>query len=420
MAEQKHILIVDDDIELGALLAKAVADMSSSYTVKLARDVDEAMVQVRRSQTTENMFDLVITDIKMTGLNGLELLEALHALVPDLRTIAMTAYTSSEIAGRANELGVQAYLTKPFMISEFRSVVRATLDAPLQKRQPAPEQPGPAPSAHPQREEISRALSSLRTMTAADAAFLLRNDGTLIATDAREPTQDVAELGAALQAAQQAITERMTRLFDARCAVRQSFYGTEAYSVCTYRIDGAYTAAVVFGPEVREGQIWYYMRDAASTLSQVLGREAPSTSSRRHGGGNMLDLLDRFFPGAQHPSADGGPSREAAQPGEPDATEQSPVVDDEALTEAASETSVPCEGEPAVARELDAAAPESAAMDQDSEPEALDPSIADSLDWDTVDGMSWDAILEETDKGWEGMSLEEARRRGLIDDLGSG
>ena len=418
MAEQKHILIVDDDIELGALLAKVVADMSPSYTVKLARDVDEAMVQVRRSQTTENVFDLMITDIKMTGLNGLELLEALHALVPDLKTIAMTAYTSSEIATRADELGVQAYLTKPFMISEFRNVVRTTLDGPIRHTQSPAAQPssaGPAPAHH---EEISRALASLRTMTAADAAFLLRNDGMLVAADTRESKRDVADLATALQAAQQAITEQMTRLFDSGCAVRQSFFGTDAFSVCTYRVGDTHTAGVVFGPDVKEGQVWYYMRDAAGTLSGVLGADAPPPPPRRRGaGGSVPDMLERFFPSAQQDAASIAPSTRGARPPGPDTLPLPPSREDEATSRAPADAALPVHDQPLVTRSLDTAGAEPAGTPQNVEPEAPDPSIADGIDWGAIDGMSWDDILKETDKGWEGFSLEEARRLGLIDDL---
>jgi len=420
MAEQKHILIVDDDIELGALLAKAVGDMSASYTVKLARDVDEAMVQVRRSQTTENVFDLVITDIKMTGLNGLELLEALHALAPDLKTIAMTAYTSSEIARRAEELSVQAYMTKPFMISEFREVVRKTLDTPIQRRQPEPEGPSPSAPVPAQREEILRALSSLRTMTAADAAFLLRNDGTMIGADALESGKDMANLGTALQAAQQAITEQMTRLFDQSCAVRQSFFGTDAYSVCTYRVDGSYTAAVVFGPEVREGQVWYYMREAARAISRALGAEAPRSLNRhRAGSGSVLDMLNRFFPSAERQSAEVASSRDAGQERVSSAPlAPSPEQPGEAGAGALRDATYLSEGQSAATDALDATIAEKDVVHEESElAEPVDPSIADNIDWEASDGMSWDAIVEETDKGFDGITFEEARHQGLIDDL---
>jgi len=419
MAEQKHILIVDDDIELGALLAKAVGDMSPSYTVKLARDVDEAMVQVRRSQTTENVFDLVITDIKMTGLNGLELLEALHALAPDLKTIAMTAYTSSEIARRAEELSVQAYMTKPFMISEFREVVRKTLHTPIQRRQPEPERPSPTAPVPAQREEILRALSSLRAMTAADAAFLLRNDGALIGADALEPGRDMADLGTALQAAQQAITEQMTRLFDQSCAVRQSFFGTDAYSVCTYRVNGSYTAAVAFGPEVREGQVWYYMREAAGAISRVLGVQAPRSLNRhRASGGNVLDMLNQFFPSAERQSAEAASSRDAGQEHVSSASSAPPPEQDDAGAGASRDAVHLSEGQSATTDAVVATPAETDVAPEGPElAEPVDPSIADSIDWGAPDGMSWDAILEETDKGFDGMTFEEARRRGLIDDL---
>jgi DNA-binding response OmpR family regulator len=418
MAEQKHILIVDDDIELGTLLAKAVADMSPSYTVKVARDVDEAMVQVRRSQTTENMFDLVITDIKMTGLNGLELLEALHALVPELRTIAMTAYTSSDIANRAEELGVQAYLTKPFMISEFRNVVRTTLDAPPRDGVTRAEPVVAHTPAPPQQEKVSRALSSLRTMTAADAAFLLRQDGTLIAADARDAGRKVNELAAALQAAQQAITEQMVRLFDQSCAVRQSFFGTDAYSVCTYRINGTYSAAVIFGPEVREGQVWYYMRDAASTLARILGAEASVSPVRRRGADESVrDMLDRFFPNAPRSSAHDAIPAPDTMPRSLDAAPPPPIQETEKPNQTLDGRKEPGrEGSPSTTASDDQAA-HAPAPSEKQETEAMDPSVADGIDWDGIEEMSWDDILEEADRDWEGISFEEARRLGLIDDL---
>jgi CheY-like chemotaxis protein len=418
MAEQKHILIVDDDIELGALLAKAVSDMSPSYTVKLARDVDEAMVQVRRSQTTVNVFDLVITDIKMTGLNGLELLEALHALAPDLRTIAMTAYTSSEIARRARELNVQAYLTKPFMISEFREVVRSTLAAPIQREPPQQE---PLTSTEPipaQREDILRALSSLRTMTAADTAFLVRNDGVLIEADGLPAGKHVAGLGAELHTAGQAVSEQMTRLLDQSCELQRSFFGTDSYSICTYRVDSTYTAAVVFGPGVREGQVWYYLREAAGTISRALrnGEVAPRNRPRASGG-SISDILQQFFPdlgrhSTEHKSPEGarqqhGSGLSSLPAAEPDAAD----------VQAAPRQEVR-------AVEADAAdagtAEQSIAAKEPALDEPIDFSIVERIDWDAANGLSWDTVLRETDQGLDGLTFEEAQRQGLLDNLESG
>jgi DNA-binding NarL/FixJ family response regulator len=356
----------------------------------------------------------VITDIKMTGLNGLELLEALHALAPDLRTIAMTAYTSSEIARRAEELSVQAYLTKPFMISEFREIVRSTLSAPIARRQPAPEAPTPFGAVPAQREEIVRALASLRAMTAAEATFLVRRDGLLVAADGLPAGKSASGLGAQLQTAEQAVAEQIAHLLDHRCSVRQSFYGSETYSVCTYRVNGSYTAVVLFGPEVREGQVWYYVREAAGAISRALGDGSPGVRSQaRRGSGSLSGMLDQFLPRTRSQSAE----RASA------AARRAPRTSSASLPPASQRPAAPAgfprdaadrpETEPAPTDPLDA----NTAEPDVGEDEPVDLSILENMDWESADEMSWDAILRETDQGLDGLSFEEALGQGLLDDL---
>jgi len=417
MAEQNHILIVDDDIELGALLAQAVSDMSPTYAVKLARDVDEAMVQVRRSQTTVNVFDLVITDIKMIGLNGIEFLEALHALAPDLKTIAMTAYNSSEIARRARELNVQAYLTKPFLISEFRQAVRDTLNAPIQHQPPLQERSTVADPAPAQREDILCALSLLRTTTAVDTVFLVRNDGVLIESDGLSTGKHVADLGAELYNAGQAVTAQMTRLLDQSIDLQRSLFAADRYSICTYRVDSTYTVAAVFGPKVREGQVWYYLRETASKISRALHADETSPRGRsRANGGGISDILEQFFP---------DPGRHSTKQAAPDDTRQRRGADASLLSAAetrAAETEVTSFQE-VESIEADAAedntAQQKVAHEESPLDEPIDFSIVESIDWDAADGMSWDTVLKETDQGLGGLTFEEAQRQGLLDNLES-
>jgi CheY-like chemotaxis protein/predicted regulator of Ras-like GTPase activity (Roadblock/LC7/MglB family) len=417
MAEQKHILIVDDDIELGTLLAQAVSDMSPAYTVKLARDVDEAMVQVRRSQTTVNVFDLVITDIKMIGLNGIEFLEALHALAPDLKTIAMTAYNSSEIARRARELNVQAYLTKPFLISEFRQAVRDTLNAPIRHQPPLQERSTVADLVPAQRKDILHALSSLRMTTEADTVFLVRNDGVLIESDGISTTKHVTDLGTELYNAGQAITAQMTHLLGPSSDLQRSLFATDRYSICTYRVDNTYTVAVVFGSRVREGQVWYYLRETATKISRVLhaGETTPRSRSRTSGGA-ISDILEQFFPDPGRRSTEEAVPEDAHRRRGSDASLLSAGETHAAETEVTSFQEV--DSIEADAAEDNTAeqkvAPEEPALD-----EPIDFSIVESIDWDAADGMSWDTVLKETDQGLGGLTFEEAQRQGLLDNLES-
>ena len=62
MAQEKNILIVDDDVELGDLLAKAVGDMSDTYTVKVARNVDEAIRMVEQRVASAEDIDRIFVD----------------------------------------------------------------------------------------------------------------------------------------------------------------------------------------------------------------------------------------------------------------------------------------------------------------------------------------------------------------------
>lgn len=405
MALSKSILIVDDDIELGALLAEAVGDMSDAFTVKLAGNVDEAMVHLRRAQTAGQAFDLLITDIKMSGLSGLELLEALQSIAPGTKAIAMTAFNAPEIAGRTAELGAYAYLTKPFALSEFRETVRETLDAPL--RAPPREARRAAiddlsPSQH---AAVTQALGALRAATGADAALIVRRDGAVVALNVLGPPRPIDDLGAELQATLSAITDQMTRTFDQDAPVRQSYFGTAAQSICTYRIDDTYTAAVVFGPAVRQGQVWYYLREAAKALESALdGQAPPLPPSRELPEGDVFDLFRRFFPEATRPAAAPG-----VEGGEPSSSAR----------ENAAHPSTPSSQE-AQAAESAVAPPPPAAEAPLPSGSADQPALED-LDWDVDGALDWDAVIDSADTSADGASngltLDQARKRGLIGDI---
>ncbi|MDY7039912.1 MAG: response regulator, partial [Chloroflexota bacterium] len=119
---KKRILIVDDDVELAALLRQALKDLGNDLEIQLARDADEALAKI-----SKRTFTLVVTDIKMEGLNGLQLVEILKQLDPTIKTIAMTAYSSPEVEKEAQALNVYRYIAKPFTIEEFRRIVRDAL-----------------------------------------------------------------------------------------------------------------------------------------------------------------------------------------------------------------------------------------------------------------------------------------------------
>lgn len=453
MEAKKHILVVDDDIELAHLLAQAVSDVSNAYDVRVARDVDDAMVLVHKAQTSQQPFDLVITDIKMVGLSGLELLEALVSIAPETKTITMTAYNSPDLAQRAQDLNVYAYLTKPFILSEFRQIVHGAL-------YPGPAEPGaqriePTPQLSvSQKVAVGKHLASLRVMTGTSVCLLLHASGRVLAIDPSGNNLDADDLCAALINSQEAIAQQMSQIFDQETQIKQSYFGTDMYNVCTYRLDDDHVVAVLFGPEVKEGQVWYYMREAVRDLQDALAAEAkPSGTGKTRKTGDVFDMLDRFFPnrrtlriGRQRAERREAVETTAALPEE---VQPDPAPGNNSEPQAVPATVSPSrEGidwnappdtgrngdvpevdpgtgginfEEAQERGLfNPEAIETAGPEAPGTPEpdlVVDPLPLDDIDWDVDTDTDWEEFIADADPGLGGISFEEAQKRGLIDDL---
>jgi two-component system response regulator PilR (NtrC family) len=112
-----RILIVDDEQSLRDLLSLALGD--EGWDVFTAADGDAAAVALQ----TEPV-DVVVSDIRMPGMDGLELLQHVTASAPDTAVILMTAHASTDTAIEALRLGAYDYVTKPFDMEELKISVR--------------------------------------------------------------------------------------------------------------------------------------------------------------------------------------------------------------------------------------------------------------------------------------------------------
>ena len=120
MTGKISILIVDDDRAHRTMLSTVLSGWG--YAVSEADDGDVAVEAVR-----ERPYDLILMDIKMIKLSGLEALEGVKTVNPAIPVILMTAYSSVETAVDALRKGAYDYLTKPFDFDELRLVLqRAT------------------------------------------------------------------------------------------------------------------------------------------------------------------------------------------------------------------------------------------------------------------------------------------------------
>ncbi|MEW6540341.1 MAG: response regulator [Bacillota bacterium] len=116
------LLVVDDQPAIRQLLAEALE--SEGFAVIAASNGYEA-VNITRRQKPE----LILLDLKMPGLGGLETLREIHRFSPDIPVILVTAYGELSDPGEAEKLGVRRLIIKPFDLNEVRSVVRSVLGA---------------------------------------------------------------------------------------------------------------------------------------------------------------------------------------------------------------------------------------------------------------------------------------------------
>ena len=115
-----RILIVDDDADLLKLLQIRLA--ANGYEVSCATSGEEALARVAAARP-----DLVITDLRMDGMDGMALFEALHQGRPGLPVIMLTAHGSIPDAVAATRKGVFGYLTKPFDSKQLLAEVEQAL-----------------------------------------------------------------------------------------------------------------------------------------------------------------------------------------------------------------------------------------------------------------------------------------------------
>ena len=120
MSDGATLLVADDDPGLRESLQRTL--MRAGYQVVLAPDGRAALDRIQGGG-----LDLILSDLKMPGLTGIELLRAAKALAPDVDVILLTAFGTIEEAANAMKDGAYDFITKPFRAAEIRDPARVIL-----------------------------------------------------------------------------------------------------------------------------------------------------------------------------------------------------------------------------------------------------------------------------------------------------
>ena len=110
-------MIIEDDEEMRSLL-KDFFEEEGFEIDSVSNGVDALR------KLSKDHFDIVITDIRMPGLTGLDILPRIRRLKPEIPIIVMTAYGSDDLRRRSLERGATIYLEKPIHLSKLRRLIR--------------------------------------------------------------------------------------------------------------------------------------------------------------------------------------------------------------------------------------------------------------------------------------------------------
>jgi len=118
--ERPRILVVDDEKIICELIERTLE--RNNYDVEIARNGKTALEKVK-----ESVFDILITDVKMPKISGMDVLKEIKKANPIIEVIVITGYPTIELAVEAIKIGAYDFITKPFDINKVQSMVNKCL-----------------------------------------------------------------------------------------------------------------------------------------------------------------------------------------------------------------------------------------------------------------------------------------------------
>lgn len=160
---QREIWIIDDDESMRWVLDKAFSE--KGWVCKVFEHADPFILACERAKANKSWPDVVLTDVRMPGTDGMQLLEKVKGWAPDLPVLVMTAHSDLDSAVSAFKGGAFEYLAKPFDLNEVLDVAERAQQVPKRRRQSDQDESGQRVSEligeAPAMQEVFRAIGRL-------------------------------------------------------------------------------------------------------------------------------------------------------------------------------------------------------------------------------------------------------------------
>lgn len=174
MADAKQILVVDDHFEMLEFLRSMLELSNQDCEVLAVPSAEEGLLELRRAQ-----FDLLITDVRLPGMSGFDLVRRVKALGRDIPVIMITAYSSNQGRKEAADLGVYRYFQKPLDTDSVLTAVHTALHGESVTLPPT-TLAAAEPAKTAVSDDLQRRLDSLRVDTGAMHLTLSSTKGDIL------------------------------------------------------------------------------------------------------------------------------------------------------------------------------------------------------------------------------------------------
>ena len=266
-----RILIVEDQSDVRHMLRSGLETLGPEFEVVDIPSGEEAFLELTSSQ-----YHLMIADVRLAGMTGIELMEKALTLNPDMKMILITGVIDPELRREVADASADAFFFKPIEMTSFFNTVETLLQIEKPNRRAEREIPSPL-SQSPTPELVER-LASLREELKASSVVLLHKNG--------EVTARVGDLPDA--AIQSDLIPMFLELLNIGTKISQTLgeetpedllciYGKK-YSLSSAHVDADHSLLIVtnIGPDSEYiGTIGFSMHFAAQDLSDLLPHTAP-------------------------------------------------------------------------------------------------------------------------------------------------
>lgn len=283
-----RILLVDDERDISRMLRSSLELSGQGFIVVDVPSGEEALLELARGPV-----DVLVTDLRLPGISGLELLGKVRQLNPNARAIMITGQPIDDVRAKAEELGVLTIMPKPIGTSAFLEAVNRALQ--LQA-----ETGSPVKVIERLSQPLKERLESLRNELGAEATFLFDQEGQAVAQAGGLVDVD---LKAALPALMMAFGAglKVSNLLGCLLPGNFQYFDGERYDFYLTNVGAYYALLIAFHGKQEPGQMGSVVHfggraadDLLSELSQIGAASLPETAAEEQEkpGRAVPELLD--------------------------------------------------------------------------------------------------------------------------------